>query len=279
MYIYKITNLINNKIYIGKTSAKNPNRRWNEHKSIAKNQIKPSQPITRAIKKYGVNNFKYEIILTCSNHTELSQRERDLIYKFNSFAPKGYNITEFQPYKPMCLRHRVRLSKSKQGSINPSHKNKFTGAYESCGRFYCEIQKGNERYKKSFNNKIKSAIAYDKMALYLYGKNARINFELKRGKYLNSNLDKFFKSFNTLKYSSIYNGVYFNNSRKRWIAVGYESSDSLIRKTKWLKTEIEAAKMYDMMCIYFNTNINKVNFKSNITYYKSLDLKNILNFK
>ena len=56
MYIYQITNLINNKIYIGKTN--NPQKRWDNHKC----SNDPNMVIARALRKYGINNFKFEVL-------------------------------------------------------------------------------------------------------------------------------------------------------------------------------------------------------------------------
>ena len=55
MIIYKTTNLINNKIYIGQDSRNNPY------------YYGSGTIITLAIKKYGKNNFKKEILETCNN--------------------------------------------------------------------------------------------------------------------------------------------------------------------------------------------------------------------
>jgi group I intron endonuclease len=63
-YIYKITNLVNNKIYIGQTN--NPKRRWIQHKSFAK--YNPNhQLISRAINKYGFQSFNFDIIACAKN--------------------------------------------------------------------------------------------------------------------------------------------------------------------------------------------------------------------
>ena len=56
MYIYQITNLINNKVYIGKTN--NIQKRWSNHRCCSD----PDLVIAKAIKKYGVENFKFEIL-------------------------------------------------------------------------------------------------------------------------------------------------------------------------------------------------------------------------
>ena len=57
-YIYTITNKINNKIYVGKTS-RDPQIRWKEHLTDYRH---PELPIQRAFKKYGKDNFIFTII-------------------------------------------------------------------------------------------------------------------------------------------------------------------------------------------------------------------------
>lgn len=56
--IYKFTNLINGKIYIGQSV--DIDRRLKEHKR------RDEQRIDKAIKKYGFENFNFEIIELCS---------------------------------------------------------------------------------------------------------------------------------------------------------------------------------------------------------------------
>lgn len=86
--IYKITNMINNKIYIGQSI--NPEHRFIAHCSRAKNDSDNS-PIHTAIKKYGKDNF----ILTIIEWTEdYNNREKYWIKKLNSKSPYGYNIAE-----------------------------------------------------------------------------------------------------------------------------------------------------------------------------------------
>lgn len=83
--IYKITNLINFKIYIGQSV--NIYQRWHAHKyADCKDSI-----IHRAIKKYGIQNFQFEIIEEC-NKQKLNQRERYWIQYYDSYN-SGYNLT------------------------------------------------------------------------------------------------------------------------------------------------------------------------------------------
>ncbi len=58
MVIYKITNTINGKAYVGQTVQSNPRARWYQHKENAKKQ---KHPLYCAMRKYGVHNFKFEI--------------------------------------------------------------------------------------------------------------------------------------------------------------------------------------------------------------------------
>ena len=86
-YIYKITNILNQKSYIGKT-IRDPEIRWNEHKQDSKH---PNLPLQRAFKKYGINSFSFEIIEEVKEEL-LDEREKYYIKKFNTYK-QGYNAT------------------------------------------------------------------------------------------------------------------------------------------------------------------------------------------
>lgn len=94
-YIYKITNLIDTKVYIGQTS--NPQRRWKEHQRLGSmtyvnNKNKHSR-LYLAMKKYGVENFTFEVIEGPT--ADYNDREKYWIQYYNSFLDKnkGYNLT------------------------------------------------------------------------------------------------------------------------------------------------------------------------------------------
>lgn len=94
-YVYKITNLIDGKIYIGK-SVSNYLHRYKEHLRIANNWEEMQQThrshLYSAMYKYGVENFEIGLVEECSDDI-LSERERHWISKFNSQDPViGYNI-------------------------------------------------------------------------------------------------------------------------------------------------------------------------------------------
>lgn len=89
-YLYRIVNQLNSKIYIGQTT--NANGRWSAHKSKAKAE-EPVQYISRAIAKYGVENFIFEVIATCRTQEDTDKIESILILQHNSRDKQfGYNV-------------------------------------------------------------------------------------------------------------------------------------------------------------------------------------------
>lgn len=86
--IYKITNLVNNKIYIGQT-IRDFQTRIGEHRRHKKS----NNHLKNAFEKYGFNNFKFEIIDTATSINELNNKEIDYINQYNSTDRSvGYNI-------------------------------------------------------------------------------------------------------------------------------------------------------------------------------------------
>lgn len=96
-YIYKATNKINGKIYIGQTL--DFKRRKSEHLS-AKNGVHAKCIFHKAIQKYGKENFEWEIIDTCQTLDESLFLESLYIAQYNSCTfmknSKGYNIVYTQ---------------------------------------------------------------------------------------------------------------------------------------------------------------------------------------
>lgn len=93
MLIYKITNKINGKIYIGLTKAKTPRRRWIYHRRDRSRDT--HLPLYKAMNKYGVDSFNFEVIHDNINSVEeLVELEKFYIKKFESYkSSKGYNCT------------------------------------------------------------------------------------------------------------------------------------------------------------------------------------------
>ena len=89
-YIYKVTNKINGKIYIGKTVF-SVSKRWREHCKEYTKERNNKRPVYSAMAKYGVDNFCVEQIDECTEDI-LSDRERYWIEYYGSFK-NGYNAT------------------------------------------------------------------------------------------------------------------------------------------------------------------------------------------
>lgn len=84
--IYKIENLINGHCYIGQSI--NIELRWKKHRALVENS---DYPLYRAIKKYGIDNFSFDIIQECEP-CELDELEIYWIEYYNSYYD-GYNQT------------------------------------------------------------------------------------------------------------------------------------------------------------------------------------------
>lgn len=92
-YIYKITNLINGKIYVGKTEE-TIERRFYEHKLAVKNNTIKNK-LYSAMKHYGVDNFSVEELDKSDDRDELCEKERYWIKYLNSQDSNiGYNIAD-----------------------------------------------------------------------------------------------------------------------------------------------------------------------------------------
>ena len=149
--IYKITNNINGKIYIGQSI--NIYERWKQHeyKAFNCNEKAYNSAIHQAYRKYGIENFSYEIIEECSPE-QLDAREIYWIKQLNSLTPNGYNITSGGQYfkgasykiNRGLLEKKVYYCKKCGKQIS---KNSESGLCLSCVQLTCDISK-EELYKK-----------------------------------------------------------------------------------------------------------------------------------
>lgn len=118
--IYKIVNIINNKIYVGQTKNSLEIRK-KRHLNDVKYGSK--LPIHTAIRKYGIENFKFETIEYC-NIENLDDREKFWIEKLNTLCKNGYNIRNgAYGDQPEEWKKRIRYSSKGRGkkvlSFNP----------------------------------------------------------------------------------------------------------------------------------------------------------------
>ena len=88
--IYKITNLSTGKCYIGKTN--NDHRRWSDHQRLAftEGHKEYNKALYQSMRKYGIENFVFEIIEELKDYSQSGERERYWISFYDSYN-NGYN--------------------------------------------------------------------------------------------------------------------------------------------------------------------------------------------
>lgn len=152
MIIYKTTNLINNKIYIGQDSNNNP-------KYFGSGIL-----ITRSIRKYGKKNFVKEILEYCNSQNELNKREIYWIAFFNSTNIEiGYNIANgglgpglgMEPWnkgKHLYEETKEKISKANKGRRFSKEVNDKKGRKGELNSFYGKKHSDESRKKMSENH-------------------------------------------------------------------------------------------------------------------------------
>jgi group I intron endonuclease len=119
--IYKITNLTNNKTYIGWTS-RSPFARFKEHQKQYNPKSQERSIISYAIEKYGLSNFTFDVIYQSKDYEHSRLIETDFIQQNNSLVEDlggwGYNIDKgglgHKRSKTTIEKHRQKLLGRKQ---------------------------------------------------------------------------------------------------------------------------------------------------------------------
>ncbi len=142
--IYVITNLINNKQYVG--LSKDCHKRWADHynKSYTSNRKDDlEKALYKAMKKYGRDNFSFQIIEECSED-KLAEREIYWIEQLNSYE-KGYNETrggDISGPNNIHLGEEHGMAKLTEEEVI------------QCRNWYKEGKRSKEIWEKYFQNKI-----------------------------------------------------------------------------------------------------------------------------
>ena len=143
MIIYKTTNLINNKIYIGQDI--NNNYLYIGSGTILKN----------AIKKYGKENFKKEILESCSSKEELDLKEEYWINYYNSTDKTiGYNIANGGGGCVGCKHTeetKQKMSANTSGNKNPMFNKSLEDIWRGKGLNEQEIKEKKEKWLSNHN--------------------------------------------------------------------------------------------------------------------------------
>lgn len=174
MVIYKTTNLVNGKQYIGRDSHNNPN------------YLGSGISIRSAIKKYGKENFKKEILEVCSSQEELKEREEywlnyydaggnDMFYNMHNNSAGGMGVSGEKHYmygKHHTEERKRKWSESRKGEKNGMYgkgyllkgeKNYWYGKHlpEEVRRKISESRQGekNHNYGKKYSDELKNKIS------------------------------------------------------------------------------------------------------------------------
>lgn len=111
MIIYKATNKINGKSYIGQTT-KTLEERIKGHLRVKKKLY-----FHRALEEYSNDNFEWSILEKCLNKEDLNLKEKYYIKYYDTFGENGYNSTTGGHYFKMTDEIRKKLSESHKGHI------------------------------------------------------------------------------------------------------------------------------------------------------------------
>ena len=96
-HVYVVTNILNNMRYIGFTSLNPPGKRYKRHIRIAfgsPNRRVYHSYFYRAVRKYEVKNFMFEVVFSTNNYKTALKKERKFVKLYNTRGPGGYNLTD-----------------------------------------------------------------------------------------------------------------------------------------------------------------------------------------
>jgi group I intron endonuclease len=188
--IYKVTNLANNKIYIGLTN--NFQKRYNNHLSNCFNKRSKNynKTLYKAVRKYGLHNFQFIILGYCDSRNSLINAEQICIEHFQSNNKiYGYNNT----------------IGGDGGSIRLGMKNSFATKLKQKIAAQNKIISDEQRLKLSQINKGKklSSRTKEKMIQQKIGKSHKVNKQI-----INLITNKI---FNNPKEAAQFDGVSYNS--------------------------------------------------------------------
>jgi group I intron endonuclease len=241
--IYKITNTINTKVYIGQT-VKCIKARFGEHVSHAKNGYRMTA-IHRAIRKYGKENFTIEQIDAADSKEELNIKEEYWIKFHKCVSPNGYNLKNGGNNNSLAKESVDKIKKKIRNKLpgRRSIASEFKGVTKVNNKYIAVIRIDRERIIiASSDHGILSAWLYDKYIIENLNREGYLNFP-------NGPTEEVLKLEREWKMSKLNNTFGINYSKKdnSWMVRVTNAG-----KTTYIgnrKDKIEAMCLYDSYII------------------------------
>ena len=272
-YVYKITNKINNKVYIGKTN--NLQKRFNQHVSKKNKHV---SVIKRAIEKYGEENFLFEKIYEHEDESAILIKEYELINSLNTLIPNGYNILNrqnerltFATTTKRKISDSIQKSSAKRGTSSP-----YRGVTIINKRVYLTcIGKDKNIINRAFETEQAAAEAYDKVKIYCNGYEATLNFPQNIDKYKSADLQTYYTTLinNKKVYPNKYKYIIKRGNRWNVTHSKFCLPEQLVIGS--FETAEQAAETADKLILYYKlilplnfVNKEYVNIDDDIILFK-----------
>ena len=242
--IYKITNKVTGKSYIGQT--KDLPKRLACHKSCGGG----CRYLHNAIKKYGWESFECEILERCDENN-VCRLEGKYILLYNTLAPSGYNLAldtdVSREFSEETLSLKSAVSQKKRTKLTKSG---FIGVTYNGSRPAMQARHRGKWYGASYNTEVEAAEAYDRLVVYFYGPTARINFVDNLEKYLSEDLSIFFNSIvSKPQKTSRFDYVCWSQRLSKWYAY-YPLKNGKYKSLGHYSSEEDAA---EAISVFVNT--------------------------
>lgn len=268
--IYKLQNLLNGRIYIGLT--KNFKARMNCHKTSGELYL------NEAINEDGWDNFTKEVIhIAIPTKQEAVDLEEHYILLYNSLAPYGYNVKKRDGNtSPDTI---LKQARAHQGRQRGRYRHKYVGVRPTPhSTFTTMIRIDGVIHSKTYENETEAAMAYDRVAILIYGEGAKLNFPDLKGDYLEENLDAFLLNFVTKTYQSQFYGV--SRRKTGWaVTIKQKKFNSFFGLTTFEKEE-DAALIVDQIRVAYSLKCKKpFNFPDLVDSHHAQDLYTLFESK
>jgi len=146
MIVYVIRNQVNGKVYVGQTTQSLESR-WRHH-CWTSTLVAAKMPISRAIAKYGKENFTIAVIRRCRSQRSLDSSELSFAKKLRAFVPHGYNLRAGNGPGSLSPKTKAKISAANKGR-KPTAQARHNMSLGHLGRRRSPItdMKLSERYK------------------------------------------------------------------------------------------------------------------------------------